>query len=136
MDVNRHRIRRIDSKGCQTCQCLPDPATCPAIKCKPCSNGYELDEKGCQTCTCKAAPASACSGMADYASCSKDSTCIWLEPGCDTPALSAAGCYELSGYKCNSDKDCKDGKTCLKRTIDPCAQTDCAACSQTITICL
>jgi hypothetical protein len=126
----------LDANGCPLCKCNPDPTTCPAVKCKACPYGYRYDEKGCQTCDCLSDPNLPCSQLLDRTTCAGNSACTWLEPGCGTPALAAAGCYESAAVGCTSDGDCRDGRTCLKRVIDPCAYSDCNACGQTISICL
>jgi len=126
----------LDDKGCPTCKCNPGPTICPAIKCTACPYGYLVDANGCQTCDCAPAPNLPCSQLLDLASCAGNSACTWLEPGCGTPALAAAGCYESATIGCTSDESCTDGRTCLKRVIDPCARSTCNACGQTISLCL
>ena len=125
----------LDDKGCPTCECNPAPADCPAIKCKACPFGYLIDATGCQTCDCAPNPLG-CGENLDPTTCASRDQCRWLEPGCGTPPLPVAGCYEQALIGCTSDGDCTEGRTCLKRVIDPCAQSSCSACGQTISLCL
>jgi hypothetical protein len=125
----------LDEKGCPTCKCNPAPTDCPAIKCKACPYGYLLDASGCQTCDCAPSPLG-CGENLDPTTCADRDSCRWLEPGCGTPPLPAAGCYEQASIGCTSDGDCTEGRTCLERVIDPCAQSTCNACGQTISLCL
>jgi hypothetical protein len=128
----------VDVNGCPTCKCNADPVVCPAIECtKICPNGYVLDTNGCQTCDCASSTSNpSCGQLLDFTSCSNTNNCTWLEPGCDTPSLAAAGCYDNASIGCTSDNSCPDGHACLKRIIDPCAYLDCLSCAQTISLCL
>jgi hypothetical protein len=64
--------------------------------------------------------------------------CTWLQPGCGTPALSTAGCFAREDVGCQGT--CSNGRTCLKRVIDPCYNpgggASCDACGQIQTVCL
>jgi len=119
----------LDSRGCPTCQCNPppkcNPAPCPPPKCEPlacklnCPNGFETDANGCQFCQCK--PVSACGSYTDARGCATHPNCTWLAPGCSDPTIPAAGCYARAALGCMSNADCKDGRQCLKRNINPCS---------------
>ena len=44
----------MDSQGCPTCECKPDPGSrCPPVCAIYCPNGNEEDSNGCPTCKCK-----------------------------------------------------------------------------------
>lgn len=124
-----------DPSGCPTCKCNPDPNACPAIKCKPCTFGYVQDSKGCDTCECAPDPGKACTDITNETTCTATAgRCRWLVPGCDEPALPAAGCYDSTLIDCTST--CPSGRSCLQRSIDPCHNLACLACGQEIGICL
>jgi hypothetical protein len=124
-----------DSNGCPTCTCNTGPVVCPALKCKSCVFGNVKDSSGCDTCTCAADPSAACASLTgEYACAAAGTRCKWLTQGCGTPALSATGCYDQKLLNCTTS--CPDGLTCLKRSINPCANVNCTACGQEIGICL
>jgi hypothetical protein len=125
----------LDTFGCPTCVCNSGP-TCPAIKCKACTFGYLKDANGCQTCTCATDPSLPCNQLFDLHLCEGSSKCRWLEPGCGTPALAAAGCYDQTAVGCTASTDCADNRSCMERVINPCANTDCNACGSRVNICL
>jgi hypothetical protein len=113
------------------------PPVCPAIDClNACPNGNRVDAKGCQTCQCNEPVA--CSTLGDWKSCTADARCQWLQPGCGTPALSTPGCFAREDVGCQGT--CSNGRTCLKRVIDPCYNpgggASCDACGLTQTVCL
>jgi hypothetical protein len=115
---------------------------CPAVKCKACTYGYLKDANGCQTCDCATDPSLPCTQLFDAVSCGGSANCRWLEPGCGSPALAAAGCYGKTAVGCSSSTDCAGGRACFQRMINPCtaggptAGTTCAACGSLLGICL
>jgi len=116
---------------------MPTCQACPTLVCPPidCPLGNKLDGSGCPTCECVAA----CATRGDYATCTADSKCTWLAPGCGTPALASPGCYAPADVDCTGDADCSGGRACLKRVVNPCSApggTVCNACGVTRTICL
>ena len=125
----------LDAFGCPTCVCNSGP-TCPAIKCKACAFGYLKDANGCQTCTCATDPSLPCKQLLDLHLCEGSAKCRWLEPGCGTPSLAAAGCYDQTAVGCTTSTDCADRRSCIERVINPCANTDCNACASRVNICL
>jgi hypothetical protein len=90
---------------------------------------------------CRPAPSSVCGSYANAATCATDPSCRWLHPGCAEPALAAAGCFAKAALGCTSDASCGAGHQCLKRMVNPCANTvagtttACAACAVAETIC-
>jgi len=132
----------LDANGCPTCNCNPVPTVCPAIKCKACPFGFLPDASGCQTCSCAPDPGLPCNQYLDPTSCGGSTDCRWLDPGCassgGTPALAAAGCYDQAAVGCTTSNDCSDGRSCIQRTIDPCAGVTltCFVCASTVGICL
>ena len=125
----------VDNNGCPTCACNPAPV-CVAEPCPSCPNGYVKDANGCSTCTCAPDPNLACNQRSNETQCTGSTKCQWLVPGCDTPALSTPGCYDVSAINCTADKDCSGGLACVQRSIDPCHNLNCAACGRSIGICL
>jgi hypothetical protein len=126
----------LDNNGCATCACNPDPTVCPAIKCKACTFGYLKDAAGCLTCNCASDPGTACGQFTDYATCNATSgRCQWLAPGCGSPSLSTAGCFDQTLLNC--DGTCPNGLTCLKRDVDACPLPNaCGSCGKTMAVCL
>jgi hypothetical protein len=151
-----------DAQGCEICacnppacsptECPPPPPGAPIVKCSDGSTGGAVCQRT-QDGRCawifRECPPD-CSVWRDQLSCSKIPACRWLEPGCAEPKLAVAGCYSNSLLDC-TEQSCPAGKTCLKRTINPCtglraAPTDpgfavpvpptCAVCAQPIGICL
>lgn len=136
------------SNGCPTCSCNPAPdaaadaaakdggVICPAIRCKPCPFGFLKDAAGCDTCACAPDPSTPCRDLTTQSVCAgaANNRCRWLAPGCDTPALNAAACYDQKLVDCQTD--CPDGLSCLQRSVHPCPGGKCAACGLTIGICL
>jgi hypothetical protein len=124
-----------DPNGCPTCKCNPAPNECPAIKCRACPFGYLKDDQGCDTCDCAPDPGKACADITNESTCAATTDrCRWLVPGCSDPALPAAGCYDKTFIDCTTS--CPSGRSCLQRSINPCYNLDCMACSQQIGICL
>jgi hypothetical protein len=108
---------------------------CTTIACTlACPNGFQMDTRGCPICACKPAPAT-CASYSDYRTCVANMECRWLQPGCGDPALAAGGCYARTSVDCVSDAQCGAGRQCLKRVINPCYMSSCAACGQTVAVC-
>ncbi len=82
----------------------------------------------------------ACAASRDRASCEKNATCRWLEPGCGDPKLPVAGCYERKEIGCAPGRTCSGGRQCLTRVINPCLPAaggaSCDACGTTVSLCL
>ena len=124
-----------DETGCPTCRCKEGPNGCPPVMCKPCPFGIMQDEKGCYTCECIPDPAIPCNRFTYSNSCNASPRgCQWLSPGCDTPALTTSGCFDPTQLDC--DGTCPDELTCLKRSVNPCANGDCAECGEFRAVCL
>lgn len=115
------------------------PTLCPAIAClRACPYGARVDANGCQTCDCL--EPQACGAIADWKTCTADMRCTWLQPGCGDPALSTAGCFSRTDVGCTGDGTCANGRTCLKRVVNPCYNpgggASCDACGLVQTVCL
>lgn len=113
------------------------PVVCPTIAClRACPYGARVDANGCSTCDC--IEPQECGALGDWKSCTADMRCTWLQPGCGTPALSTPGCFAREDVGCQGT--CSNGRTCLKRVINPCYNpgggASCDACGQTQTVCL
>lgn len=113
------------------------PPVCPKIAClNACPYGNASDSNGCPTCQCNEPVA--CSKLGDWKSCTAEMRCQWLQPGCGTPALSTPGCFAREDVGCQGT--CSNGRTCLKRVIDPCYNpgggASCDACGLIQTVCL
>lgn len=47
----------LDERGCDTCECAPEPPICPEVLCDiACEHGFETDDRGCAICSCAPPP--------------------------------------------------------------------------------
>jgi hypothetical protein len=83
--------------------------------------------------SCNPPPPDYCRDFADYASCSSDSFCRWLEPGCGDTPLEAAGCFAVDDCFPGS---CEAGFECEERIHDPCWNLDCESCGAPVMVCI
>jgi hypothetical protein len=152
-----------DAQGCEICACNDPPATCTPQECGPaplapnhmCADGTVAGPVCERTATGRCAwifreCPDGCGDARSPTACLALPACRWLEPGCTEPKLAVAGCYPRSLIGCDL-RACPDGRQCVKRVINPCGSPDgatlpspglipppggCAACGQTIAICL
>ena len=150
-----------DAQGCEICACNEPPGTCSAQECGPapgapnfmCADGTVAGPVCERTATGRCAwifreCPDGCGDARTPTACLANTACSWLEPGCIEPKLAVAGCYPKSLLGCDQ-RACPDGRQCVKRTVNPCGGTraatvppgfvpppSCAACAQTIAICL
>ncbi len=144
-----------DANGCELCKCNPEPKECQPTECGVqtliaiappvmCEDGT-FPGRQClrnadgqcswQFTSCPVA----CRDLPDLKTCETVAHCQWLAPGCDGVKLPAAGCFPRAEVGCQSDANCHNGRTCQKRSVDPCggrANAVCLACAQIITVCL
>jgi hypothetical protein len=155
-----------DAQGCEICACNDPPSTCSPQECGPapgapnhmCADGTVAGPVCERTSTGRCAWVfrecpDGCGDARTLTACLAMPACRWLEPGCTEPKLAVAGCYPRALIGCDQ-KACPDGRECVKRVINPCGSPDsagapaplpglvpppiggCAACGQTIAICL
>jgi hypothetical protein len=126
-----------DPNGCPVCAC--NPQTCAPEECAlggavdlpapACPDGgarptpvCERNAMGVCSWTYGQCP-SDCGRVYDPASCSRLTSCVWLQPGCTAPSIPTAGCYPREYLGCGEKMYvCPGGRVCQKRTINPCAQ--------------
>jgi hypothetical protein len=102
---------------------------CECYVCTRCGDG--ICGKGENFCNCSedCPPGSSgkdCADHKDYESCSKDSNCMWLAPGCGEKPLPKAltGCHSKD-IVCNTEDDCDTGYTCQTVSIMPRCALEC-----------
>lgn len=75
-----------------------------------------------------------CATLTTEETCSTDSACRWLTPGCGMPALPLAGCFPVAD--CMGDADCTTaGQTCQEFSYNPCYKQVCDACGAPAKVC-
>jgi hypothetical protein len=157
-----------DAKGCDICACNPPPGECRPAECPSpppsgptmiCADGTTGGPVCQRTDTGRCAwiyrncPEGHCGDARTAAACAAAVACRWLEPGCTEPRLSVAGCYTRTLIDCET-RGCPAGRQCVKRVINPCADSGalagtspvpaiipppppvCTACAFSISLCL